>query len=299
MKNLDEHLKETLCKQYNMPHKYSFITLEEFCELNNISEDNITDEQVNYFYKHYGESRGLPASTYAATHDHNDWIIENFQSHDHKIVVRRLQKLLGNYIVDINTEKLSEKYTDARIVRIALSKDCDIFNDDSTETFKLNDNKLAKSISDILNFHNYYITLIYFYDNCNVIIIEPKQTKNATDFVKQYKYIYHVTDKVNLEKIFKRGLRPNTKKTTDDNIYRYYTDRLFLIVGSNNIKNDLISVIQDLGYSIYSEDYAILKIDVSKLNFTFWWDDASKGNTVYTVESIPPKFIEVINIDNV
>ena len=74
---------------------------------------------------------------------------------------------------------------------------------------------------------------------------------------------------------------------------------MFLIVGSNNIKNDLISVIQDLGYSIYSEDYAILKIDVSKLNFTFWWDDASKGNTVYTVESIPPKFIEVINIDNV
>ena len=37
----------------------------------------------------------------------------------------------------------------------------------------------------------------------------------------------------------------------------------------------------------------------SKLNITYWWDDASGGETVYTIESIPPKFIKVIgNVSN-
>ena len=38
---------------YEMPHKFSFITLEEFCELNGISEDELTDNQINYFYAWY------------------------------------------------------------------------------------------------------------------------------------------------------------------------------------------------------------------------------------------------------
>ena len=45
---------------YKMPHKFSFITLEEFCDLNDILEDDLTDEQITYFYDHYGESIGLP-----------------------------------------------------------------------------------------------------------------------------------------------------------------------------------------------------------------------------------------------
>ena len=61
---------------------------------------------------------------------------------------------------------------------------------------------------------------------------------------------------------------------------------------SPRIQKDLIQVLDDLDAW---NNYVILKIDVSKLNITFWWDDASIGNTIYTVESIPPKFIEVIN----
>ena len=70
-----------------------------------------------------------------------------------------------------------------------------------------------------------------------------------------------------------------------------------MIVDSENIKSDITQVINDLNLW---RDYAILKIDISKLNITYWRDDASRGNTVYTVESIHPKFIEVIdNIDNI
>ena len=40
--------------RYEMPDEYSFITLEEFCELNGLIEDELTDNQINYFYEHYG-----------------------------------------------------------------------------------------------------------------------------------------------------------------------------------------------------------------------------------------------------
>ena len=92
-------------------------------------------------------------------------------------------------------------------------------------------------------------------------------------------------------------MRPKVKKNDDEYRYRYYTERVFLIVDSENIKSDITQVINDL--NLWRE-YAILKIDISKLNITYWWDDASRGNTVYTVESIHPKFIEVIDtIDNI
>ena len=278
--------------KYHMPHKFSFITLEEFCELNSILEDDLTDYHITYFYEHYGKSTGLPASKYDATHDHNDWIIENLQSHNCDIVIRRLQKLLDDNIISVDTSRLSEKLTNARIIKVELNKECDIFNEDSDKTFVLNNSDLAVKINDILRFHNYYITLIYFYQKSNVIILELKQTDNATDFVKQSKYVYHVTHKDNIKNILKKGLRPKTKKMNDENPYRFYTDRTFLVADSKYIIYDIQNVIRDLALE---RDYAILKIDISRLNITYWWDDASKGNTVYTVESIPPKFITVIN----
>ena len=293
MKNLTDYIKE-----YKMPHKFSFITLEEFCELNDIDENELTDSHIEYFYENYGKKRGLPASHYDATHTHNDWIIENFQSHDRNIVIRRIKELLGDKLLSINDEKLSEKKFDARIVRLAISKQCHILDSNSTETFEMNKNsKWSKDIYDILRFHNYYITLIYEYSYEDVIIIEPKQTQNATEFVKKSHYVYHVTYKENIKDILRKGLRPKAKKMQDENRYRYYTDRIFLIADSSDLIDDINRVITDIDAI---DNYAILKIDISKLNITFWWDDASTGNTVYTIESIPPKLIEVIdNINNI
>ena len=296
MKTLKEQLTN---KSYLIPHKFSFITLEEFCELNNINENNISNEQIEYFYEHYGEKRGLPASKYDFKTTHNDWIVENLKSHNHSIVVNRIKKLLGTYILNIDTEKLSEKYTNARIIRIALDKKCDIINTDSEKTFNLKNCELSDKLYNILNFHNYYITLIYRYDYENVIILEPKYTDEATNFVKENRYIYHITNKDNLENILKKGLRPKAKKNNSDEIYRYFIDRVYFTVHSTNIKQDLTNVINDLGYTVYSDEYVILKIDIKKLNITFWWDDASQGTTVYTYESIHPKFINVIDFDNI
>lgn len=289
-----KRLKETITNKYILPHRFSFITLEEFCELNSIYEDNLTDNQIEYFYNNYGIKQGLPASNYDRLKSHNDWVIENLKSHSYNIVAKRLQNLLNNYIINIDTNKLSEKFTDARIIRISLNKKCNIFNDDSEKTFKLNNTELANDVYNIINFHNYYITLIYNYDTENVIIIEPKYTEEATKYVKSNKYLYHITNATKLNSILKTGLRPKARKNKHFDIYRYFLDRIFLNVHTNNIKYELQNIIKDLGYNVYDNNYIILKIDVSKLNITFWWDDASQGNTVYTYESIPPKFIEVI-----
>lgn len=206
VRNIMEYNPRNIIKydRYEMPDEYSFITLEEFCELNGIPEEELTDNQINYFYEHYGERSRLPMCRYHMDHDHNDWIVENLQS---------------------------------------------------------------------------------------------AQTENATEFVKKQRYVYHITHKDNIQNILKKGLRPKVKKNNDEDRYRYYTERIFLIVDSENIKSDITQVINDLNLW---RDYAILKIDISKLNITYWWDDASRGNTVYTVESIHPKFIEVIdNINNI
>ena len=295
MKTLKEHLNY---KSYLIPHKFSFITLEEFCELNNIDENNISDEQIEYFYDNYGRKHGLPASVYDAKTTHNDWIVENLKSHDYSIVIKRLKKLLGTSILNIDADILSEKYTNARIIRISLNKNCDIFNIDSEKTFKLKKCELSDKLYNVLNFHNYYITLIYTYEYENVIILEPKYTEESTNFVKENRYIYHITNKNNLKNIIKKGLRPKAKKNNSEELYRYFIDRVYFTVHSANIKQDLTRVITDLGYNIYSDEYVILKIDTEKLNITFWWDDASHGITVYTYESIHPKFINIIDFNN-
>lgn len=302
MKSISEIILENSKKdngiKYIMPHKFSFITLEEFCELNCINESQISDSQISYFYENYGKKQGLPASHYDASHTHNDWIIENFKSHDCNIVIRRIKELLGDKLLSINDKKLSEKGFESRIVRIAISKQCHILDSNSTETFELNKNsKWSKEIYDILRFHNYYITLIYEYSHEDVIIIEPKQTQNATEFVKNSHYVYHVTFKENVKDILRKGLRPKAKKMKDENRYRYYTDRIFLIADSPDLIDDINRVINDI-HAV--DNYAILKIDISKLNITYWWDDASVGNTIYTIESIPPKFIEIFdNINDI
>ena len=286
--------------KYELPYKFSYITLEEFCELNGIIEEYITKDQINYFYDNYGRNFGLPACKYNANKTHNDWIIENLTSHNYEIIIKRIKKLLKNDIIDIDVNMISEKHNNARIIAVYIKKSLDIINyNDNT---KLLNCEYSKKLIDILNFHNYYVSLTDFSNETyNIIYIEPKYTDNATNFVKSNKYIYHVTHVDNLENILKKGLRPKAKKTCDNTTYRYFSDRIYFISNSENIKNELLNVIKDLNFTEEHElntDYVVLKIDISKLNITFWWDDASKGTTVYTYESIPPKFITIIdNLD--
>ena len=63
MKTLKEQLEEKMLisdftygpitqesRHYSMPYRYSIRTMEEFCDINDIDIDNITEEQIEYFY---------------------------------------------------------------------------------------------------------------------------------------------------------------------------------------------------------------------------------------------------------
>ena len=222
---------------------------------------------------------------------HNDIIRESLKSHNYEHLLKQLKELLSNNIIAIDKNHSTEKKFNNRIVVLQITNKLDIFNN---SLHKLNDSKLSHKIYEILNFHNYYISLIEYNQNNNLIYLEPMYTKEATEFIRSNgDILYHITNRKNLNDILKTGLRPKVGKSNDPNKngYRYFVERVFLIANSKNIKDDIDEVTSNLD----ENDYVILKIDASKLNFTFWWDDASKGNTVYTYESISPKFISIAN----
>ena len=61
------------------------------------------------------------------------------------------------------------------------------------------------------------------------------------------------------------------------------------------MKDDISNVIVDKMY----DDPIILRINLKNHNISLWYDDSSYGNTVYTLEAIPPNLIEVINIEDI
>ena len=96
----------------------------------------------------------------------------------------------------------------------------------------------------------------------------------------------------------RKGLRPKVGKLPSEHGYRYFPERLFLIYNNPNIINDIKSVILDKGYN--SREYRILKIDLKNHNLNFWRDDASAGeHNVYTMDSIPPKLIEIVKLEDI
>lgn len=49
MKSIEEYITK-ISSKYKLPDKYGFRTLDEFCDINNIDINNITEEQVNFYY---------------------------------------------------------------------------------------------------------------------------------------------------------------------------------------------------------------------------------------------------------
>jgi len=111
------------------------------------------------------------------------------------------------------------------------------------------------------------------------ISIEPKYDSEV-DF--QDEYVYHTTDKKNLEKIMKIGLVPKTKNTRS-----FYPERIYL---SPNIKYN--NSIKDQLGSDKAGEYVDLKI--KKFHGLKLYKDVRFKGGFYTYTNIPPKYIEVI-----
>ena len=107
MKGLEEHIKEQMTK-YKLPSlQYKYSTIEEFCDLNGLTEDTITNEQVAYYYNH--RYNGLTRK----------YVNENLMTHESKKLIKKIKEKFAEFI-DYACEKEYIK-TNNNIVSIELN----------------------------------------------------------------------------------------------------------------------------------------------------------------------------------
>lgn len=279
------------------PNKNGFCTFEEYCDINDINEDNISERDINFYYNfryfYVPDSIG---------DNYKEHLYETLTSHSKESLVKRLLSLLTEFIIDIDINTI--KRLDKGIFAFLISKDCPIFAEDDKEflsSFELSDCELSDKIYDILEFYKYYITFIEENKKGYILAIESYFTEDARAIIKENgNILYHITESLNVPDILRKGLRPKTGKRKYQGGYRYFPERVYLIGNNPNIIENIDSVIIDKQFEKRGIQYSILKIDLGKHNVSLWYDDASVGKyNVYTLEAIPPSLISITTLDEI
>ena len=279
------------------PKKNGFCTFEEYCDINGINEDNISERDINFYYTfryfYVPDSIG---------DNYEEHLYETLTSHSKESLVKRLISLLNEFILDFNID--GTKNIDKGIFAFLISKDCPIFEEDDKEflsSFELSDCELSDKIYDILEFYKYYITFIEENEKGYILAIESYFTKDAREIIKENgNILYHITESRNVPDILRKGLIPKTGKRKYQGGYRYFPERVYLIGNNPNIVENIDSVIRDKEFEKNGIQYTILKIDLGKHNISLWYDDASDGKyNVYTLEAIPPSLISITTLDEI
>ena len=279
------------------PKKNGFCTFEEYCDINGINEDNISERDINFYYNF----RYVYVPDYVGD-NYRERLYETLTSHSKESLVKRLTDLLNEFIIDVDIDGL--KNIDKGIFAFLISKDCPIFAEDDKEflsSFELSDCELSDKIYDILEFYKYYITFIEENEKGYILAIESYFTEDARETIKENgNILYHITESLNVPDILRKGLRPKTGKRKYQGGYRYFPERVYLIGNNSNIVENIDSVIRDKEFEKNGIQYTILKIDLGKHNISLWYGDASSGKyNVYTLEAIPPSLISITTLDEI
>lgn len=280
-------------KKYKIPNHCNF-TLEEFCDINNINENKLTDTDIEYFYNHYNHYPKFSIR-------YDIWLNrleENLKTHSSKQLINKIKKELNKEIIDV-IEYTQNNINDNIIIFVKYLNKFVFY--DQQEKNILKNTKESEELYNILSFFNYYITLIELDKDKNIwkIYIEPLYTENKTNQIKQNGgKIYHITTKENLEKIQKTGIRPKVGKSPIENSYRYFPNKIFLIGNEKTIKETKQDILEIINDKQLINNYYIIEIDISNINIELWKDNVSySNNAVYTFNSIPPYLITNIFTD--
>lgn len=291
MKNIKEYLNKDYYISYKLPNKNGFRTFEEFMELNGYTEENISEHAIQFFYNRNWSN--YPNRNFEVFQNN---LYETLISHNVDFLINKLSKEIKDII---NIEKISNKKSDALPISVFIKKDNNIINDESIKSLKLLKNEDANTFEDILTFFNYYISEIIDSIAYYEVLLEPVFTTKVNN--EGIKYIYHVTNRNNIQKIKTLGLRPNVGKTREEGGYRYFTKRLFFVTdknGSNQLINDLEDEIKDLELDNkkINKKYSIIRIDISKYNIDLYKDAASEAeNAVYVHIPFRKELLEYFN----
>ena len=282
MKSLKSRLQ-----RIELPRYYGDRTLEEYCDVNDIDIDNITESQLHMYSDIvYGRER-----SHHALLNH---INEMLKSHDGTELANKILQVIDGDAYDSGIHHIENC-----VISIYVDPESPIISDNSTIDFFLNDCPESDKIYDLLDYYGYYITSIDYIRSSNKyeITIEPKYTKEYNNESGIY---YHITTEKNLPNILRKGLRPHVGKARIQGGYRYFTKRLFLIPDSPTVYDDIKNVINDKGY----KNFVILRIDgdlysghKNKLA-TFIDDYSFNANDVYTYEYIPKEAISIVDLES-
>ena len=262
------------------------MTIEEFCDENNIDLENINDAQVSFFY--YDKAQYCHGSNvhekYLAS------IRESLTSYSGKKLAEKISKVIGWHgIVD------SSESDNPQTIYLFLNDDY-LVHSKSTEDFTLSDTIESDNVYKLLKQFNYHITKIDKFKDDWLIVIEPRYSEDMTEYLrKKTDIFYHITHRDNLKKIFKRGLTPKVGKTRIQGGYRYFPEKVFLLADSEYTKSNIEEIIQNKQLS--DEDYVILKIDLKDHNIGLYMEDFYNDEEfVYTYEAIPPELLTIIEL---
>ena len=280
-----KQLKSYITKVH-IPEYYGERTLEEFCDINSIDIDNISETQLQMYMN----------NVYGREHSHHallNHINEMLKSHSGEALARKIIDILNCQAFNSGIHNI-----DNFVIAIYVNNESPIITKSITKDFILGDCKESEQIYKLLDYYGYYITSVdKKLNNLFEIVLEPKYTQ---EYNSKNGIYYHVTTKDKLPNILKRGLRPHVGKTRIQGGYRYFTDRLFLIPDSDNAYNDIKRIINDKGYT---NNFVILKINGDlysghkNLLATFIDDYSFNKNDVYTYEYIPKEAITIIDIN--
>lgn len=305
MEQLNSYIKK---RSLELPNYTGYCTFEEFCYINNLNEDTISDGAIDYYYKWVYNKFA------ARSHEGKMTAIEeSLKSHNSDWVIKRLKRNFPDYYSrDIKTYETEQDETQHKkelsvkigIVVMSVPKNNALVDIKSLSTCLLKPSKESDKLYEILDFELYNLTYVSFdtkrqeYD----LYFEPVYTDSAVDMVKAGgNIVYHVTSKENYDKIKRTGLRPKIGLApyNGPGYYRVFPERTFLICNSKSVKRDIQHAITDKG--LHKNDYVILKIDIKYHNIGLFIDDASTNkNHIYTLEAIPPSLITPIyDIDDI
>ena len=264
------------------------MTIEEFCDENNIDLENINDAQVSFFYY----DKAQYAHTSNAHEKYLASIRESLTSYSGKKLAEKISKVIGEHgMVDSSTSD------NPQTIYVFLIDDY-LVHSESTEDFTLSDTIESDNVYKLLKQFNYHITKIDKFKDDYLIVIEPRYSEDMTEYLrKKTDIFYHITHRDNLKKIFKRGLTPKVGRTRIQGGYRYFPEKVFLLADSEYRESNIKEIIQNKQLS--DEDYVILKIDLKGHNIGLYKDDFyNDEDFVYTYEAIPPEILTIVELED-
>ena len=264
------------------------MTIEEFCDENNIDLENINDSQVSFFYY----DKAQYAHTSNAHEKYLASIRESLTSYSGKKLAEKISKVIGDHgMVDSSTSD------NPQTIYVFLIDDY-LVHSKSIEDFTLSDTIESNNVYKLLKQFNYHITKIDKFKDDYLIVIEPKYSEDMTEYLrKKTDIFYHITHRDNLKKIFKRGITPKVGKTRIQGGYRYFPEKVFLLADSEYRESNIKEIIQNKQLS--DEDYVILKINLKDHNIGLYKDDFYNDEEfVYTYEAIPPELLTIVELED-